>query len=262
MPHPGHLAPVLAQHEFQEAFKNWRDLQFLDRNLSNWQDNLGVFGDMLDTRRAAYTDRLPKILDQTRDTGLAALQKRRDALAAELAQAETQGDGAAFADARQRELQALVDSARAFLEQAPRDAENDAARERLRLAAGALTWQLGRQQPDKVWDARKALQATDAGLEAARGREAAIAQAQKDEPARFDAFGKRIAELGERIKALAPRVTALAAEQQKVVQELAVAELERQKLRLDDYTIQARFAVAQIYDRAIAARSNDDAVRR
>jgi hypothetical protein len=262
MPHPGHLAPVLAQHDFQEAFKNWRDLQFLARNLATWQDNLGLYGDMLATRRAAFAERLPQVRAQAQDSGLAALQRQRDALAAELVDALSRQDGAAFADARQRELQALVDGSRATLERMPRDAESDAARERLRLASGALAWQVARQQPDRAWDAQKTLAATDAGLAAAREREAAIAQAQRDEPARFEAFERRIAELGTRIGALAPRVTALATEQQQRVQELAVAELERQKLRLDDYATQARFAVAQIYDRAIAARSSDDATRR
>ena len=33
LPHAGHLTPLLAQHEFQETFKNLRDLQFLSRNL-------------------------------------------------------------------------------------------------------------------------------------------------------------------------------------------------------------------------------------
>jgi hypothetical protein len=48
LPHAGHLAPVLAQHEFQEAFKNYRDLLFLTKNLEEWHEKLGVFDDMLD----------------------------------------------------------------------------------------------------------------------------------------------------------------------------------------------------------------------
>ena len=52
-----------------------------------------------------------------------------------------------------------------------------------------------------------------------------------------------------------PRVAALTLEQQGQVQELAVAELTRQKDRLVAYTTQARFAVAQLYDRAALARN-------
>jgi len=42
-------------------------------------------------------------------------------------------------------------------------------------------------------------------------------------------------------------------------QELAVAELERQKDRLATYATQARYAVAQLYDRANLAKKDDDA---
>ena len=47
-----------------------------------------------------------------------------------------------------------------------------------------------------------------------------------------------------------PRVAALSKEQQGAVQEIAIAELARQKERLAVYSTQARFAVAQLYDRA------------
>ena len=44
-----------------------------------------------------------------------------------------------------------------------------------------------------------------------------------------------------------------------VIVGLAVAELSRQKERLAIYATQARFAVAQLYDRATAARKDDRA---
>ena len=74
-------------------------------------------------------------------------------------------------------------------------------------------------------------------------------------PLRFERFAARIAALTPRIQALIPRVAALSNEQQGVVQELAVAELTRQKERLAGYTTQARFAVAQLYDRANSSSS-------
>ena len=250
MPHAGHLTQVLAQHEFQEAFKNFRDLRFLSRNLMQWQDNLGVFGDMLNNRRKAYDERLPQLRAKASDTGIDAQQKRRDALAAELASAETQADGAAFADAKQRDLQARLASVQATLQRMGSDPEFASARERAARAAGALSWQLSQQYPGRLHDAKRSFAAIDIQLTESRARDAALAQAQRDEPARFDAFGKRIAALDPRIKALIPRVVALSNEQQQVVQNIAVAELTRQKERLAVYATQARFAVAQLYDRA------------
>lgn len=254
MPHAGHLAPLLAQHDFQEAFKNYRDLQFLTRNLQGWADNLGVFGDMLGNRRKAFAERLPQVRAKIPQRAeLAALQQRRDALAAELAQAVAAGDGAAFYDARQAELLARLASARAALAALGVEGQTASARERLRLASGAMSWELAQQYPQRVHQANKALQSIDTQIDQAGQREAALAQAQRDEPARFEAFAARIVQLEQRIQALTPRAQALAREQQADVQELAVAELQRQKQRLAVYATQARFAVAQLYDRATLA---------
>lgn len=263
MPHGTHLSHVLAQHEFQEAFKNFRDLQFLSRNLKNWQDSLGVFGDMLATRRTAFAERLPKVraAAEASGQGMAQTQKRRDGLAAELKDAEARADGVAFADPAQRELMARLESVQATLKALGNDPEFAPQRERARLAAGALTWQLAQQYPARVWEARRALARVDTELAEARRRDAALAQAQKDEPAKFAAFAGRIDGLGGRIDVLIPRVTALSNEQQQVVQDIAVAELARQKERLAVYATQARFAVAQLYDRANLAKKPDDATK-
>jgi len=259
LPHAGHLTLVLAQHEFQEAFKNYRDLQFLGRNLQGWAENLGVFGDMLANRQQAYTQRLPNVRSKARDSGLESAQRRRDEVARELARVEAELDASAFADARQRDLLARLHGARQTLKSHGSDAEVASARERIRLAAGALTWELAREYPARLWEAKRAMKIIEAELAQARRRDAALAQAQLDEPARFKRFGGRIAELDTRIRALIPRVAALGREQQAVVQDLAVAELNRQKERLAVYATQANFAIAQLYDRALAARNADDA---
>ncbi|MBX3619022.1 MAG: hypothetical protein KF891_03370 [Rhizobacter sp.] len=259
MPHAGHLTQVLAQHEFQEAFKNYRDLQFLSRNLQQWKDNLGVFSDMLDNRRKAYAERLPGILAKARDSGLKDLSLRGAVLATELMNAELQADGVAFADDKERELLERLESVQATLRQGGNDPEMVAARERYRLVAGAMTWRLAQAYHARVYEAKRALQTVDAGITEARQHEAALAQAQRDEPARFDRFAERIAELDQRLQVLIPRVAALSQEQQQALQELAVAELVKQKERLAAYGTQARFAVAQLYDRATKAKDADNA---
>ena len=258
MPHASHLAPVLAQHEFQEAFKNFRDLQFLSRNLNEWAENLGVFSDMLANRREAYAKRLPEVRAKLNETGLASIKQRVEAVAAELKRAEAEPDGPALADEKQRDLLARLERVRAGLADAAKDDPDAAAmRERYRLVAGALAWQLDQQYPARLWETQKSFRSVDDELQAALARDAALAQAQRDEPARFDAFAARIKALDPQLQALIPRVAALSKEQQQAVQELAVAELERQKERLTEYTTQARFAVAQLYDRANQPANQD-----
>ena len=99
----------------------------------------------------------------------------------------------------------------------------------------------------------------DTQVTQAQQRDAALAQAQRDEPERFERFGKRIAALDPLLQTMLPKVAALSKEQQSVVQEIAVAELTRQKERLAVYATQARFAVAQLYDRANVKKEADHA---
>ena len=282
LPHAAHLAQVLAKNEFQEAFKNFRDLRFMAGNLQQWADNLGVFSDMLDARRKAYTERLPQVLARARETGLAAVSERSAALAKEVADAEQAADGVALADAKQRGLLTRLDGLRAAQAQTQTQSQSQsqsqtemqsqtpsqpkreldpevaadmaAMGERMRRVAGALSWQLAQEFPAKVWEAKKALTTIDLQLAQAKAHEAALTQAQVDEPARFERFAKRIDELKPRLQALMPRVAALSGEQQQAAQGIAVAELASQKERLAVYTTQARFAVAQLVDRAVATQ--------
>jgi len=265
MPHARLLTPVIAGNEFQEAFKNYRDLQFLGHNLADWHDSLGVFDAMLATRRQAFAERLPAIREQGSASGqdIAHLQQRSDANAAALTRAGTDADGAAFADANERALQqrlARVADALAIL---PPDADPGLAdaHERLRRVAGALAWQLAHEYPTRAWAARKGQQQTEAALAAARTHDAALATAQRDEPARFEDFARRIAALAVRLDMLMPRVAALGQEQQAALQEIAITGLTAQKARLAAYTAQARYAVAQLYDRATQTSEGDHAAR-
>jgi hypothetical protein len=254
MPHASLLTPVIAGNEFQEAFKNYRDLQFLTHNLTEWHDNLGVFGDMLATRRQAFAERLPRIREQqqARGLGLDQLQKRSDANAADLKAAEDAADGVAFADANERELQQRLARVTDTLAKLPTDADPGLAdaRERLRRVAGALAWQLAHEYPARAWSAKKGQKQTEDALADARQHDADLAKAQQEEPVRFEDFARRIAELDARLNVLLPRVAALSREQQGALQEIAVTQLKAQKERLAAYTAQARYAVAQLYDRA------------
>jgi hypothetical protein len=267
MPHAGHLTQVLAQHEFQESFKNYRDLQFLGRNLAQWRDSLSAYRDMLAERKAAYAQRLPQTSSGAQGTlaTLAELKRERASLAAELERVERDGDVISFADAKQDDLLQRLASVQLALEANKSDPEVAKLADKVRLLSGALSWQLSQDFPSRLWMAQKALRDADQQIVVAEGRQQALVRAQVEEPARFDAFAKRIDVLEAQLNALIPRVASLTIEQQQAVQGIAVAELTRAQQRLAEYQTQARFALAQLHDRAnVAANSKEapDAPRR
>ena len=250
MPRARHLAQVLAQHEFQEALKNYRDLRFLARNLEDWREKLVVFEDMLATRRKAFADRLPLVRERQQQIDVEALVKRREALAAEVAAGEAAGDGIAFADAKQLDLIERMKEVRRIVDAPNADEEAFKQRDRVRLVAGVLAWQISQDSVGRLWDAKVELERMEGMLNEAKRHADALSAAQREEPLRFDRFARRIAAINPLLQVMIPRVAGLSREQRSEAQDIAVAELTGQQERIAGYTMQARFALAQLYDRA------------
>src|SRR5690606_19449874 len=53
-PESRYLYPVLAGHDFQEGLKNYRDLAYLGSTLARWDEDMAVYGDMIEAREAAF----------------------------------------------------------------------------------------------------------------------------------------------------------------------------------------------------------------
>ncbi|MCZ6537456.1 MAG: hypothetical protein O6838_06140, partial [Gammaproteobacteria bacterium] len=75
-------------------------------------------------------------------------------------------------------------------------------------------------------------------------------RARTEMPVKFVRYRQTINSLRPRLRAMIERAAIVAANQRAFLQALAVAELEAQKERLHTYRVQARFALATIYDRA------------
>ena len=259
MPRARHLAQVLAQHEFQEALKNYRDLRFLARNLEEWREKLTVFEDMLATRRKAFADRLPLVRERQQQIDVEALVKRREALVAEVAAGEAAGDGVAFADDKQLDLLARMKEMRRIVDAPNADEEAFKQRDRVRLVAGVLSWQISQDSVGRLWDAKVELERMESLLGEAKRHADALSAAQREEPLRFDRFARRIAAINPQLQVMIPRVAGLSREQRIEAQDIAVAELTGQQQRIAAYTTQARFALAQLYDRAYGKQDADQA---
>jgi uncharacterized coiled-coil DUF342 family protein len=249
-PESRYLAHLMATHDFQEVLKNYRDLRFLALNLDEWTGNMGVYGDMLATRRLAYAQRLPKVLQDERSRNFSELTVRRDRLAAELARVENDNDVMALANDKERQLLARLDRAEETLKRLAGRADVSEARDRYRLLRGLLFSDIASDYSARLWRARKSLKELDQNLAETGVRREALMRAQVEAPEAFEDFAARIFQLRARISQLQDRVRSMASTHARYLEELAVAELAAQKERLAVYLTQARFAVAQIYDEA------------
>lgn len=249
-PQARYLFHLLATHEFQEGLKNYRDLNYLWNNLDRWQQRVEVYANMLETRRLAYEERLPRVEEALSRADIDGMVQRKLEFDALLNDIEQSGDWLALADKREFEMWGEITS----LEKTPAlDAdipEADEVSDKIRLLKGVLQWSLEKDFKERLWRIRRDLRETGEALVETQRARRQVDDSMQKQPLEFQAFDERVYGLEPRIEVLKMRVGDAMAEQRAFLQAIAVGELQAQQRRLDTYTVQARFALAAIYDRA------------
>ena len=249
-PESRYLYHLLAGNEFQEGLKNYRSLEAMSLNLYNWSTSLGAFSDMIETRKSAFAAKLPEADRRLATVDVADLNRRRDELRARLEAALHDRDTAALATDHERQWLSMLAGVEAELATHVGDPEYDDAREKARLARGVVTWELDATWKVRVWQAQRAMRELDAAVYDARTRHAAAVKARQGAPERAAALASRVTAVSPRVTDLASRVDAAKEAQGRHLADIAIGELELQRQRLDEYSVQARYAIATIYDRA------------
>ena len=247
-----YLYELLASNRFQEGLKNYRDLVELNRNLDRWTESLGAFDDILDTRQRAYEQRLPAIDASLSSVDLAALSERRVELASRLQAIERSEDVVALGTAKEQESWQRIEAMEAKFAALPNDPASDEMRAKYRFLRGLLLWDLRRDYKARLWAEHKALGDLDRQLREAQRRHHQVSSSRDDWPEKFVALTARIGTLRPRVQGLQESAQVALVRQQEFLQDIAVEELKAQRDRLNVYQVQARFALASIYDRAAA----------
>lgn len=252
-PESRYLYAIMAGHDFQEGLKNFRDLTFLGSTLDVWSDSTQAFGDMIDTRERAYAQRLPQVDQLLASGAVDQLQHRRDELDARLSAIDARQDVAALGSPEERAHWEQIRQIEDVLATAPHDETNDALRDKVRLLKGVMFYQLTDAFKAREWQERRTLKDLDLALHEAESRWIRVDRARHSVPTNTGEFAARLATLKTRITELQARLASAEKAQQAYLQQIAVAELSDQKDRLDAYEVQARFALATMYDKAASA---------
>ena len=251
-PEARYLYHLLASHEFQEGLKNYRDLHYLNSNLERWQGSIDVFANMLETRKQAYDENVPEVEDALARADIDDMVQHKFEFDSQLDEIERKHDWLALANEREFEMWgeiSALENTPALYADIPEAAE---VRDKIDLLKGALQWNLEKQFQDRLWRARRDVRKSGEALVEAQRARRQIDDTMRNEPLRFEDFSNRVYGLGPKIDNMQLRVAEAMGQQRAFLQSIAVGELRAQKQRLDTYTVQARFALAAIYDLAAA----------
>jgi len=248
-PESRYLYALLASNEFQEGLKNYRELNYMSRNLDNWRDDVSAYDDMLDTRQEAYRRRVPKADAVMAATDLDALTQQRVDFESRINAIEKSSDVAALGTPEEQQMWMRLKRIEDYLVTHPDDPELAEMREKHRLMKGVMYWRLSASFKARLWNERRSVKELEAELKETQKRAVLVRQARAGMPTNTGAYAGRVAAVRARLDQLQQRLADVSTKQNRFLQALAIRELEGQKLRISTYQIQARYELAAIYDR-------------
>jgi hypothetical protein len=250
-PETFYLMQLMASNDFQTALQNYLDLEELRKKMSGWQRSLDAYEDMIRLRKQNYDPLLPGIDAQFRelDAQIRLRMEQRNHLQQRLQQLLIEPRPDLLADADER---IAMESIRA-IEQQLHDAhgpEVERLQQRVKHLKGALTWTLYTTYPERLTRAHEHLNALNADVAVLTKQYQEFVRTRQAAAHSYLGYGDTISRLRTRAAEALETVNQLMAKQGHLIEGVAIDELKNRRARLEIYQTQARYAVADSYDRA------------
>jgi hypothetical protein len=255
-PETYYLMALMASHDFQTALQNYLDLEDLRSKLMSYQTSLEAFDDVIRLRKKNYDPLLPEIDARFRELDSrmrVRLQQRKnfdERLHAMLT--APRPDYLATADERIASERIALIEKKLGKSDSP---ESIAFRQRAARLRGILTWRVETEYPKRLTAAFEHLKELNAQVDALNQRYEAFVRARQAATHSYVGYDEQIARLRERVGKALQHVENLKARQGQMIENVAINQLEARRERLVSQQIQARFGIADSYDRAARAQS-------
>jgi hypothetical protein len=258
-PETWYLLDLMAANDFQSSLQNYRDLDDLRRRLDAWDGNLDAFEEMIALRRRYYEPLLPDVDKRFRalDSQIRLRMEQRQSLDDRLRRmlVAPRPEVLATADERLAREQLARLEERYANDSSPAGA---AARQRIARLRGVIHWDIHTGYDQRLTEAYQHLRELDTDVARLKTIYASYVRTRQAATQSYQGYDRQIAQERTRIREARERVTSLMAGQGRVLETMAINELEQRRNRLEQYQVQARFAMAESYDRAIKAQQRTE----
>jgi hypothetical protein len=260
-PETFYLLDLMASHDFQESLKNYLDLEELRKKLETWDSDLDAFEEIIRQRRAYYQPLLPVIDRQFRrlDAQMRLRLSQRDRIEQRLKAMLVVPRPDYLATSQERVFSERI----AHLERklTAGGAARSAAIARIQRLRGVLHWNIYTTYDRRLTDAYRHLRDLNLDVDLLRKQYRAFVRTRQAATQSYEGYDDGIRRERSRIRDARQTVAELMARQGHMLESMAVDELTRRRERLADLQIKARFAMADSYDRAVRAQTQDKVQR-
>ena len=257
-PETYYLMDLMASHDFQTALHNYLDLEDLQSRLTTWKTSLDAFDDIIRLRGQNYEPLLPQVDAQFRelDSRIRLRLEQRKHLSERLKSMLTAPRPDYLATAEER----IAGERIALIEKQLGDSDSPeslALRQRAARLRGTLTWRMETEYQKRLTEAHVHLNELNADVDALTKQYDAFVRTRQAATHSYVGYDVQMARLRQRVEEAQQRVESLMTRQGHMIENVAISQLEARRERLVAQQTEARFGVADSYDRASRAPATE-----
>jgi len=263
-PETFYLIELLASHDFQTALQNFLDLEELRKKLATWENSFDAFDDIIAARRAYYEPLLPGVDHEFRqlDSRIRLRLKEYELLSKRLQDQLTMPRPEFLATTEERQMSLQLASLREQLGppaaddlESPEVADLRARIDRLR---GVLKFVLRTEYDERLNRFARHLRELQSSVDLMNAQYEAYVRVRQAAVHSYSGYAKPIGRMRTRVSDAQAMIERLMARQGHMLERVAIRELELRQKRLERYHDQARYALADSYDRASRSQSQGE----
>ncbi len=258
-PETWYLTQLMASNDFQSSLRNYQDLEDLRKRLQAWVGHLDAYEEIIEFRRRYYEPLLPDLDKRFRvlDSRIRLRLEQRQSLAERLEHmlVMPRPDFLATADERIA-LQQLA--AQEELYKSDPSPEGEEARRRIARMQGVIEFDLQTSYQQRFTDTYNHLYALDDEIARMQEIYQNYVRTRQAATQSYQGYNAPLSRTRTRIREASTQVATLMARQGRMIEMMAINEFELRRKRIQQYQVQARFAMAESYDRAIKSQQGAD----
>jgi tetratricopeptide (TPR) repeat protein len=255
-PETYYLATLMASHDFQTALQNYLDLEDVRKKLVTWQKSFDAFEDIIRLRRKNYEPILPEVDARFRelDAQIRLREEQRQNVEKRLHAMLTAPRPDYLATADERIVRERLVALQKALEKLDGPSV-PALRQRIQRLQGVLTWNWRTQYHERLTEAFAHLEELNIDVATMRQQYQAFVRARQAATLSYTGYDAPLTRLRRRVAEELERLNLVQARQGHILEVVAINELGMRRDRLQAYQSQARYAVADSYDRSTRAQA-------
>ena len=261
-PETRYILELMASHDFQESYKNYKDLAELRHHIDKWLEDLRVYEEMIEIRRTYQEPLLPVVEEQfiKLDARIKLRLEQRENLASKLKNMLIAPRPEYLATSTERQVLDVIAALEEKIALDPASVSQD-VRLRMKRLRGIVTWQVRTEYDQRLTDAYNNLISLDEIIKQLKITYNSFIRTRQAATQSYEGYTIPIRQLRTRLFAAQRTLNGVMAKQGRLLETMAINELDRRRKRLEEYQIKARFALAESYDRATKAQLDAEIAR-